>query len=1198
MRAQSIPDVAAELARTTKAQNDAADPAASVWVSANAGTGKTHVLTNRVLRLMLAGTPPERILCLTYTRAAAAEMSKRVFDKLAAWATAEEAVLTAELAKLEGVAPSTARIELARVLFARAIESPGGLKVQTIHAFCQSLLQRFPLEAGVPPGFSVLDDATSRELEREAIDGVLLEASTGAGGLLADALRTTIAHAADDRFDEMLREAFGCRAWLEAVQRLGAGDNEHPLVEAERLYRRHFGVRENGDLAAVRAEMARVLDETDTRRLVDALSGSSANDVKQADRLRPALGGTGMETRVEALRCFFLTADHEPRKSLMTNPVKKAHPDLDQAAQRACDRFVALDKEYRALAVVTHTMALIALASAAMQRFTQAKAQRAALDFDDLIARTSSLLEAPGGAAQWVLYKLDGGLDHVLVDESQDTSPSQWRIVAALAQDFFADAGAGTTARTLFAVGDEKQSIYSFQGAAPHLFAEMGARFSKAVETTGRPWRTIPLQLSFRTVAPVLDAVDRTFADPARTPGLGSASAIRHIAARTGQAGVVEIWDTEPFEETETSEPWSPLDAGHAAASPESRLAARIASTIRGWIDGGEVLSSLGRPIRPGDVLILVRKRNPFAGPMVAALKAVGIPVAGADRIDLAEQIAVQDLVSLGSFLTLPEDDLALAEVLKSPIFDLDDDDLMAIAPGRKGTLWKALIDGANTRPRLVGAVETLRRWRREADFTPPYEFLARLLDHDGVRKRLLARLGPEAAEPIDELLALAMRYDEEEPPSLAGFLEWLRAAKREVKRDMEHGRDEVRVMTVHGAKGLEAPIVFLPDTCTTRSGSQAGGLIKLPGMKRPVDLPDPFCWPVKGTGKLDAITEAKARRDEAEAEERNRLLYVAMTRARDRLYVAGFEGKRGRAPGCWYDLIGEALDGTLEKVIGADGRPARRMAAPQTAAIETEKTSLAAAETAREPPDWARRNAPREITMSIPMAPSRLAPDDIDEEGEPVTRPRETAAMPLDEPPALPPGPLVIDNRFLRGTITHALLQHLPSFSEAERRAASEAFVESRGAALKKSARASIVRETLAILAHADFAPLFGPGSRAEVPIVAEIAPPPGRAARALEINGQIDRLVVLPESVLIVDYKTNRPPPREVAGVAEAYLLQLAAYRTALADLYPNRAIRAALLWTDGPRLMEIPAAVLDAAAARLFDAAARQDASIDLN
>ena len=1193
MTSALAPAIAAELAQTTRFQTQAADPTASVWVSANAGTGKTHVLTTRVLRLMLSGTPPERILCLTYTKAAAAEMSKRVFDRLARWATADTERLAEELEQLEGGPPSAQTIARARVLFAHAIDSPGGLKVQTIHAFCQALLQRFPFEAGVPPGFDTLDDAATRTLQREAIEDVLASAADP-DSPLADALRTMVAHAAEDRFDDLLRQALGERAWLESVARLPGDDaTGEPFAAAEALYRHHFAIPDGVCLADIEQDMAALMPRALVEHLIDVLSGGSANDQKQAARLRPVLAGADAATRIAGLRGFLMKSDGDPRSSFMTKKLKEAHPELEQRALDAQAQFIALDEALGGLRVVNHTMALIRLASVAMQRFTEAKRRRAALDFDDLIERTTSLLAAPAGGAEWVLYKLDGGLDHILVDESQDTSPRQWRIVEALAGEFFTDTGAGSATRTLFAVGDEKQSIYSFQGAAPHLFAEMGAHFARQVGATGRRWHHIPLALSFRTVSPVLDAVDLTFADPQVTPGVASSgSPVRHAARRAGQAGLVEIWPSELPEDAVTSEAWSPLDE-RPATSPVTRLAQRIAATIRGWIDSGERLASTGRPVRPGDVLILVRRRHPFAAPMVAALKAQGLPVAGADRIDLADQIAVQDLVSLGDFLTLPEDDLALAEVLKSPIFDLDDDDLTAFAPARKGTLWKALLGASPVNPRLAEAVELLRKWRREADFAPPYEFLAALLDHDGVRRRLISRLGQEAAEPIDELLSLAITYDAQNPPSLPGFLTWLRDAKREVKRDMEHGRDQVRVMTVHGAKGLEAPIVFLPDTCTTRSGNRPGGLVKLPGMDRPLDLATPFCWPVKGTSGLAPVSAAKASQAKDETEERNRLLYVAMTRARDRLYVAGFETSRGRDTGCWYDLMANALEGRLQAVTLEDGRRVRRLSAPQTAETEAGEDGPAASEHMQPPPPWATRQAPRETALSIPMAPSRLAPYDIDEEGEPAARPRPAEPV-RDEPPMLAPGPLASDNRFLRGTITHTLLQHLPELPPAARAGAAKAFVASRGAGLAARVRASIVRETLAILDHADFAPLFGPHSRPEVPIVAEIAPPAGRRTRALELNGQIDRLVVLADEVLIVDYKTNRPPPLAVEGVAEAYLLQLAAYAEALRHLYPGRRIRAALLWTDGPRLMEIPTRVLDAAAARLFDAAPDENAS----
>jgi len=780
------------------------------------------------------------------------------------------------------------------------------------------------------------------------------------------------------------------------------------------------------------------------------------------------------------------------------------------------------------------------------------------------------------------MFKLDRGIDHILVDEAQDTSPEQWQIVEALAREFFTGGGQHETVRTLFGVGDEKQSIYSFQGAAPKQFAEMGRHFATMCGTDS--WRRIPLDLSFRTVAPVLDAVDRVFADHGRTPGLtAEATLVRHAVHRIGHGGIVEVWPTEVPDDVAGTDPWSPL-AEATERVPAERLAERIASTIRCWLDEGEMLTSEGRRVRAGDIIILVRKRRPFAGPMVAALKARGIPVAGADRLRLSEQIAVEDLMSLGDFLTLPEDDLALAEVLKSPLIGLDDDDLLGIAHGRNGSLWKAIIAHKNDSDRIRTAVETLKRWRSRADFVPPFEFFASILDREGGRAKLLARLGAEAADPIDEFLNLALRYDDAEAPSLTGFLAFLREADREVKRDMEQGRDEVRVMTVHGAKGLEAPIVFLPDTCSTATGGRVTTLFDMEDLDLPKGTDGtPFVWSVKGTGKHPLITNAKVARTRAETEERNRLLYVAMTRARDRLYVAGFEGKR-RAPGCWYELIAEGLSDILEEVEDAAGIKVRRHIALQSVPVPEQTRHDKAEVEAMALPPWATAPAPREVALSIPLAPSRLEAYAPDEEGEPLpVQPAHRRAA-EDEPAAPSPRLQASEHRFLRGTLTHALLQHLPTLPASGWENAAAGFLELRGAVLSPAVRASIAKETLAILTAPEFAPLFGPGSRAEVPIVALIPNPDGKSA-PLKLMGQIDRLVDTGNEVLIVDYKTNRPPPLHLNGVAAAYLYQLAAYRLALRAIYPGRTVKAALLWTDGPRIMALPDAMLDSYTGRLW-------------
>lgn len=1178
--------VSPELIRseTNRAQSTASDPRNSAWVNANAGTGKTHVLTLRVMRLLLAGTRPERILCLTFTKAAAAEMSKRVFERLAGWVTLEDNALRKELSGVTGAAATDEVVNLARRLFALAIETPGGLKVQTIHAFAERLLQRFPIEAGVPPDFKILDDAAAAKLKAEAIEATLISATSDPDGPLGKALQTIIRYAADSQFDQLISKAVEERKWLEAAAHVDPGSIANELTAMDRVLRQQLGVRTDIAVADLHSECGRVLPESDLQELCELLATGTKTDTDHLAKLSAALGCTDHQQRAGRLADYFLVENGEAaRKSLMTKSLIQAKPGLHDRCQRAQDNFLKLTRELRALNLVDASLALFHIAGHVLKHYARARSSAGALDFDDLILKTRDLLTSKNGQAQWVLFKLDGGLDHILVDEAQDTSPEQWEIISELAREFFADLGAGSTTRTVFAVGDEKQSIYSFQGAAPEKFAEMGRRFTDLARDAGLTLERVPLKLSFRTVRPVLDAVDRVFQNPARTPGLlAGDQLIEHVANRIGHAGLVEIWDTEKPDDATPADPWQPL-SDTREQSPANRLADRIAETIKSWLDNGERLHSENRPIRAGDILILVRKRNPFAVPMVAALKRRGISVAGSDRIKLTDQIAVQDLMVLGDFLTLPEDDLALATVLKGPFFDLDDDDLLEIAfdRGRK-TLWKALIEKASSKPKLTFAFETLKRWRAKADFAPPFEFFSGILDRDGMREKMLNRLGPEAADIIDEFLDLALSYDEGNPPSLTQFLSELRGANPEVKRDMDHGRDEVRVMTVHGAKGLEAPIVFLPDTCTTASGEDATSrLVKIGEGSPDASRTETIVWAVKGTSRVAAIMNARAAKDALETAERNRLLYVAMTRARDRLYIAGFENARGRAPGCWYDAVSQALiPGTPEIDLG-NGRKIWRTEAPQVAEPESQKREQGSKREALEPPPFAKTRVAAEPKLSIPLAPSRLEAYAPDTEDEPMPRVTPEAAVSNDSPSPLSIGG---SDRFLRGTITHALLQHLPSIDDAIREEIARAFVEQRGTGLSPRVRAGIVSETIAILRQPAFAAIFGPHSIAEAPIAAVIPRPFGKGP-GLDLSGQIDRLAVTDTEVLIIDYKTNRPPPLEVRQVADAYLYQLAAYRLALGEIYPGKSVRAALLWTDGPRLMEIPAEIMDDYTERLW-------------
>ena len=613
-----------------------------------------------------------------------------------------------------------------------------------------------------------------------------------------------------------------------------------------------------------------------------------------------------------------------------------------------------------------------------------------------------------------------------------------------------------------------------------------------------------------------------------------------------------------------------------------AQLAGRIARTIDTWLKTPELLASENRPIRAGDILILVRKRTPFAPAIVAALKLAGVKVAGADRIALTGQIGVQDLLALGDFLTLPEDDLALATILKSPFFGLDDDDLLALCYKRKGMLWKALLDAKA--PKFETVARQLLRWRKTADFMPPFEFYSAVLDHDGGRGALINRLGPDAADGIDAFLNLALTFDDSAPPSLTGFLASVRDAGLTIKRDMEQGRDEVRVLTVHGAKGLEAPIVFLPDTCTVKSGRAANGLLTLEGLELPIGMPDLVVWPVKGTSSLAPIAQAKAALAAREAGELNRLLYVALTRPRDRLYISGFQTRDTLPPTCWYATINRALSPHLEPVTLPDGQVVRRLVAAQTETPHSKGGRLAGDEVAAPIPAWMTARAPREAQPAIPVAPSRLAPYDFDAGGEPQSHPPAPASARPVEPVGSPPSPGGAD-RFLRGTLTHALLQYLPGLPPGAWPKAARGFLDQRGPELSARMRASIASETLAVLADPAFAPLFAAGSLAEVPIIAELANPKGKGP-PLKLTGQIDRLVETAHDVLIVDYKSNRPAPAALAEVPHAYIAQLAAYRLALAAIFPGKPVRAALLWTQIPQLMEIPGPTLDTAATTLWE------------
>ncbi len=1159
---------------TAESQARASDPQNSAWVSANAGSGKTHVLAQRVIRLLLRGTDPSKILCLTYTRAAAANMSNRVFSTLSEWTSLDDERLAQEIGKVDAGVPGRDTMRRARRLFAEALETPGGLKIQTIHAFCESVLHQFPLEANIAAHFEMLDP----QMERALLAAARRDMITGAGGPenaeLAEAFATVLERGGekglDDLLAEIMRKRDGLRAFIDATG--GDGRGFAPLFD-------EFGFTPEESAETVAAAVWPLPGfEPDYFKAVHGVStrlGAARAQDYLMSQAEPAYVEADPVRRLALLKKAFLGGKGEPYKPdwLFSKALVSALPDLPDRYLAAAGEVMRISDRLALFRMLEGTRAALAIADWLIARYEQLKRGRGFLDFNDLITRTAGLL-ARTDAGPWVRFKLDQGIDHILLDEAQDTSPDQWEVVKKLAEEFFSGLSARDgVLRTMFAVGDEKQSIYSFQGAAPDSFHESRQQFAVRVRGAEASFADLKLTWSFRSTGDVLAAVDRVFADPATRRGIShDPDPLDHKAIRNDAPGYVEVWPSIGAEAVEEPDDWT-LPVNHASA-PAVRLAETIAGTIGGWLDSGEIIEGKGRRLTAGDVVVLVRKRDRFVHALSRSLKDKGIPVAGADRLSLPGHIAVKDMIALGRFLTQPEDDLSLAAVLRSPIFDVSEEVLFSLAAGRERgvSLIAALRAHAGTDAATGAVVARLDGWASEAAFRPVFEFYAGLLARDGVRRKMIARLGPEAGDILDEFLNFALAEERTGLPGLESFLSTLESAGPEIKREMDQTRDEVRIMTVHAAKGLEAPVVFLVD-----SGSAPFSDQHLPRLM-PFDGSGEhwrgkgYLWRAGGDVANGVSQQIAAGARDMADDEYRRLLYVGMTRAEDRLIVCGYHGKRAPGENTWHSLVSRALTGaagTEERPHPVSGETVHRFRISDFPPLAGETAEARAPEEHGPPPDSLFKPLPEIEELPRPLSPSGAAAL-IEDGGEPVVDAR-SPVLDVEEEPGF---------AVRRGLAMHKLLQMLPDIPEKEQAAAAARYLARAGADWPEAERARALEAVTSILADPGFSPLFSPGSRAEVSIVGGI----GIRGKRRSVSGKIDRLAVTADKVLIVDYKTNRPAPGSLAEVPDAYVLQLALYRALLQPLYPGREVAAALLFTEAPRLIELPAAALGGALARL--------------
>ncbi len=1128
------------------AQQVAADPFISAFVSANAGSGKTKTLIDRVARLLLAGVDPERVLCITYTKAAAAEMQRRLFSRLGDWSVKDDGPLMAQLVELEGPGEfDEDRLSDARALFARALETPGGLKIQTIHAFCEKLLRRFPLEAGVSPGFRVMDDAASAAIAEAARKSVARHALSG-DGLIAEAYARFSVALDFETFNTMFRDFEAKRGALAAFF-----DEKGGLAGAVEYIREACGIDPGADPQSLENEAMASLDRDLWGEAAGVLIAGTNTDREYAPLLLAVASDLSAPMSM-ALSVLF-TDKGAPAAWVSRTSGLKAREDLRRGLLNEQDLLAKAWEKVRAARVAEDTYDALVLAEAYLTCFSIEKASAGALDFADLIEKTKALL-ASRPAAAWVLFKLDGGIDHILVDEAQDTAPDQWGIVRALSGDFFVGAGAPARgrplARTLFVVGDEKQSIYSFQGADPVRLKDETARYLVQIEAAGRVGRSVPLTSSWRSTLEVLAFVDAVFSQGV-PPGL---EPVAHVAMRNQDHGCVDLWPLEQEPESAVREAWTaPLDL-ELEGSANKKLARNIALEIIALVDRGDAVldkdSKAPRPAKYGDVLILVRKRGALFEEILRALKHLKVPVAGADRLALSEHIVFDDLLALARFVLFPSDDLTLAALLRSPFCDVEDESLYRLAKDRTKSLWKALLARAHeTADWRAGAV-VLGAACEASGHLRPFEFYSFVLGMQdcaghSMRSRLLRRLGREAEDALDEFMAQVLAAERRGVIDLESLAAELSDLDITVKRELEDGQDQVRVMTAHGAKGLEAPIVFLPET-TTAAGGRGSPLLET--------AQGGFLWSRSQKYDCDASREARNLRTGKEDEESLRLLYVALTRARDRLVLCGRIGARRKEEnlkGWWAQIRAgfeaasirphlreEACGEVIATRYGFDPRRMDRLSSVSPVASAA--------------PAWTRQKSRPDILARY------SSPSDLGEGGK-IVAPSPLASF----------GGL---GRFRRGDAIHRLLQILPDLAPHEWEQGANALL-SREQDLSDAQRREMTSAALSVLKDPQFAEVFGPGSRAEVAIAGSAATlPPG-----LKISGRIDRLVVLPDRVLVADFKTSRPSPARIEEVDPAYLRQMAIYAAVLAEIFPQHAIEAALVWTDGPKLMPVPEILL---------------------
>ena len=1109
----------------TRAQITASDARFSSWLTANAGSGKTKVLIDRVARLLLDGVQPEQILCLTYTKSAAAEMKNRLFDRLGKWAMLADQELNFSLREM-GIQTQLGIEELkkARTLFARAIEAPGGLKIQTIHAFCSSLLRKFPLEAGISPQFGELTERGQRDLYLKVLEILSTDEAT------------------EESFEHFSKIA-NVSNWEETVSKIVSKRNIFSKSKSRSEIYEAFSVSSEVSIEDDISSHFQNGTMSFLKKISDCLQKSTSTIDQKISKELSKISSIDL-TSLQLLEKIFLygkTAKAPFTAKLGKFSTKEMRNGFLADYTDEIDDFMVRLETFRNrrlsyLAAET-SFSIHKFASAFLKVYTEQKNFKGLLDFDDLINITVNLLTT-SAVADWVLYRLDGGIDHILVDEAQDTSPSQWNVIETLAQELTSGKGIKENrSRTVFVVGDQKQSIYSFQGADPGQFDRVRDSFSAKLEGAEKTLQVASLDYSFRSSQTILTLVDKIYED-ARGEGFGWGR--KHLAFKSELPGRIDLWPIIPKKVNPNLSKWEePIelisDADHFVS-----LARLIAQEIKRMIDQDVQVPEQKtinqqptfRSVRAGDFLILVQRRSEIFHEIIRACKDANLPIAGADRLRLAGELAIKDICNFLSFIDNADDDFSLAAILKSPLFGWNEKRLFELAHSREEmTLWQAL---RNDPTKFAKELEVFEDLRSVADFVRPYELIERILILHNGRSLLIGRLGKEAEEGIDTLLTQAMDYESSEIPSLTGFLAWISDENIEVKRQFDSSVNQIRVMTVHGAKGLEAPIVILPETHDFKNE-----------ISDEILFTDDLAFKkFSSTERSNKTTEVYNSQKQKNSAERDRLLYVALTRSEVWLIVAaaGNVSDDGKS---WYKEVEKGLinlDAKSENFSHGHGLRYQRgeWLVGKCSAKHLKKDAKIKL------PQIFKENLGTPVKFEKFINPSNLMGSKSIQRIDKVTE---------------------SDGAKLFGTIVHLLLEKLPKSNSNDWQNIVPNLLKWAEINVSEETQIRAYKQAENILKKPSFEFIFAPDTLAEVQFSTIL-----ESVGGIPIVGVIDRLVLSQDSALIIDFKTNQEVPSSIDEVPLGILKQMGAYAASMQKVFPKKNIELGIIWTHSAELMKI--------------------------